>query len=176
MYFSKLLITSIFCLSILQCADPTQKTHVFILSGQSNMARLDPDLSFTPAVKNALKPESVIVIKDALAGQPIRRWYKNWEPHPNRFTSGEQIPVATGDLYDSLLVKINEKINNIKPVSITFLWMQGERDAREGHGEVYASSLKGLIKQLETDLERTDINVVIGRLSDFDMENSKYPH
>ena len=53
--------------------------------------------------------------------------------------------------------------------------MQGERDARKGYGEVYAASLRGLIEQLKNDLNRK-INFVIGRLSDFDMDNSRYPH
>ena len=60
--------------------------------------------------------------------------------------------------------------------SITFLWMQGERDAREQHGDVYAASLRGLIEQLTIDLKRNDRNVVIGRLSDYDMANKTYRH
>ena len=54
--------------------------------------------------------------------------------------------------------------------------MQGERDAREKLGEVYEKSLIGLYNQLCTDLDRKDINFIIGRLSDFDMLNEKYPH
>jgi len=60
--------------------------------------------------------------------------------------------------------------------TVTFVWMQGERDAKEKHGEVYAKSLKGLIQQLSDDLKRKDINFVIGRLSDFSNDNKKYPH
>ena len=54
--------------------------------------------------------------------------------------------------------------------------MQGERDAKMRWGKVYAASLKGLHKQLSKDLGREDVNFVIGRLSDFDMKNSRYPH
>ena len=36
--------------------------------------------------------------------------------------------------------------------------------------------MRGLIVQLKEDLGRDDINFVIGRLSDFDMANEKYPH
>ena len=54
--------------------------------------------------------------------------------------------------------------------------MQGERDAREELGEVYEESLLGLYEQLCQDLQRKDISFVIGRLSDFDMDNAKYPH
>ena len=60
--------------------------------------------------------------------------------------------------------------------TVTFIWMQGERDAKEKHGDVYKKSLEGLLNQLSSDLNRDDINVVIGRLSDFDMKNTKYPH
>jgi hypothetical protein len=54
--------------------------------------------------------------------------------------------------------------------------MQGERDAREKLGAVYEESLTGLYNQVSNDLNRQDINFVIGRLSDFDLENTKYPN
>lgn len=144
--------------------------HLFILSGQSNMVRLNPKQSFTPALEKAFGKAKVIVVKDAKDGQPIRRWYKNWKP-----AEGNQ-PKATGDLYDRLIGKVNKAIRNKDIQTVTFVWMQGERDAREKQGEVYGASLKGLIDQLKEDLGRTDINFVIGRLSDFDLGNTKYPH
>lgn len=167
-----------FCLGallllMLACVSPVDSTekeiHLFILSGQSNMVGLDPEISFIPTVEAAFEKDSVIVVKSAQGGQPIRRWYKKWKP-----TQGDQ-PGATGDLYDVLMTKVNEAIKEEKPTSVTFVWMQGERDARENHGGVYAASLKGLIDQLAGDLGRKDVNFVIGRLSDFDMDNTKYP-
>jgi hypothetical protein len=53
------------------------KTHLLILSGQSNMAGLNPALSFTPTVKKLLASDDVIVVKSAQGDQPIRRWYKD---------------------------------------------------------------------------------------------------
>lgn len=144
--------------------------HLFILSGQSNMAGLDPKSSFTPTVETALGKDNVIVVKDAMGGQPIRRWYKKWKP-----SKGDE-PKATGDLYDRLMTKVNAAIKGKNITSVTFVWMQGERDAKEMHGNVYAASLKGLVKQLVNDLKRDDINIVIGRLSDFDNENKIYQH
>lgn len=141
--------------------------HLFILSGQSNMARLRPNISFTPAVEAAFGKNNVIVVKVAKGGEPIRRWYKKWKP-----ARGDE-PKATGDLYDRLMKKVNAAIRGEKVETVTFIWMQGERDAREKHGEVYASSLKGLIGQLASNLGRNDINFVIGRLSDCFMKN---PH
>jgi hypothetical protein len=144
--------------------------HLFILSGQSNMAGLKPEESFTPTVATALGENKVIVVKDAVGGQPIWRWYKKWQPK-----TGEA-PKVTGDLYDRLMTKVNAASKGHKIKSVTFVWMQGERDAREQHGDVYANSLRGLFDQLSSDIEREDVNVVIGRLSDFDLENKRYPH
>ena len=144
--------------------------HLFILSGQSNMAGLDPNISFTPAVEAEFGKNKVTVVKDALGGQPIRRWYKKWKP-----AQGDG-PKATGDLYDRLMKKVYTAIKGKQFTTVTFVWMQGERDAREEHGEVYADSLKGLVDQLAMDLELEDLNFVIGRLSDFDMKNETYPH
>ena len=53
--------------------------HLFILSGQSNMAGHRPDEAFTPAVSKALGEDKVIVVQDAVGGQPIQRWWKAWK-------------------------------------------------------------------------------------------------
>ncbi len=163
-----ILLTQVQAAPINQTTD--QGAHLFVLSGQSNMAGLDPDISFVPAVEKAFGKDHVIVVRDAMGGQPIRRWYKNWKP-----AQGDE-PKATGDLYDRLMVKVNGAIQGKVIQSITFVWMQGERDARERHGDVYANSFKGLLGQLREDLNRQDIQFVIGRLSDCDMDNTRYPH
>ena len=144
--------------------------HLFILSGQSNMGGLKPEESFIPTVETEFGKENVIVVKDALGGQPIRRWYKKWKS-----AKGEAFKGA-GDLYDRLMGKVNSAIKGQKIQTVSFSWMQGERDAREKHSAVYAASLQGILDQLAADLGRKDINFVIGRLSDFDMQNKRYPH
>lgn len=134
------------------------------------MARLDPNTSFTPAVSSKLGTDRVIVIKDAEGGQPIRRWHKEWKPRES------DNPNQIGDLYDQLMAKVLPAIEGKTIQSVTFIWMQGERDARERLADVYLNSFKGVIEQLKRDLNRNDLNIVIGRLSDFDMENKIYPH
>ena len=146
--------------------------NLFILSGQSNMAGMKPEESFTPAVEKAFGKDQVLVVKDAHGGQPIRRWYKDWKA-----ADGTR-PDKTGDLYDRLMQKVKKEMNNANQSikTVTFVWMQGERDANERHGEIYGASLKGLFEQLANDLGRDDLNFVVGRLSDFDMSNQRYPH
>ena len=56
----------------------TNKKHLFILSGQSNMELLNPYESFIPKLEEKIGQNKIIVIKDAKGGQPIRRWYKKW--------------------------------------------------------------------------------------------------
>jgi len=153
-------------------AEDAKKVRLFILSGQSNMAGLDPDISFTPTVKAAFPDDEVIVVKSAQGGQPIRRWYEEWNPGPGKKASGGGN--SNGDLYDRLMRAVRSAVGDKKPETIAFVWMQGERDARELHGDVYAASLKGLIEQLRGDLGRRDVVAVIGRLSDFSNGNDRY--
>jgi hypothetical protein len=146
-----------------------KKVHLFILSGQSNMVGLNPDESFTPAVTKALSGGDVVVVRDAQGGEPISRWYKKAKPVKG------QAENRIGDLYDRLMAKVSKAIGPATPNTITFIWMQGERDAREAGGEPYEVNMKGLIAQLREDLKRQDVNVVIGRISDFDNANKSYP-
>jgi len=126
------------------------------------MALLDPKESLIPILKNKLGEKMVIVVKHALGGQPIRRWYEGIN--------------KKGDLFDSLINKVNYKSKNQKFNSVTFIWMQGELDAREKLGEFYENNLIGLYDLLCQELNREDINFIIGRLNDFDLQNKKYPH
>ena len=160
--FAVTLASSLVSLSSLQAEEGKQ---LFILSGQSNMAGLKPQESFTPTVEKAFGKENVIVVFDAKGGQPIRRWFKDWVPE------GGEMPKGNGDLYEVLMKKVNAATKDEKIASVTFLWMQGERDARESHGEVYEASLNGLIAQVAEDLKCDRVNVVIGRLSDYGTGN-----
>lgn len=138
--------------------------HLFILSGQSNMHGLDPNTTFIPAVEKEFGKENVIVVKDAKGGMPISSWYNK---------DGKKIK---GGMYRRLMNKVQPAIKGQKLASVTFIWMQGERDAREKLGDIYAENLKALIGMIRKDLGREDVNFVIGRISDYDMENKKYQH
>lgn len=165
-----LVVTSLMGIVLSLTTAKQEGKHLFILSGQSNMARLVPEDSFIPALESAFGADNVLVVKQASGGKPIRRWYRDWKP-----LSGEVLE-AHADLYDTLMTRVLATISAEKIATITFVWMQGERDAREKHGAVYEASLIGLYDQLRNDLARKDINFIIGRLSDFDLSNEKYPH
>ena len=162
------IITAIVIFALSQSSsDGEPSTHLFMLSGQSNMAGLDPSKSFIPTVQSALGEENVTVVKDAHGGQPILRWYKDWK------SADGKKPDNAGDLYDRLMKKVKKASENKEFDTVTFVWMQGESDTRQ-HGQVYAKSLRGLIEQLATDLGRDDVNVVIGRISDHDVRNARH--
>jgi len=134
--------------------------HLFILSGQSNMARFKPALWFTPGINEALGADNVIVSFHAQGGQPISKWYREWKSG-----KGETDPAA-GKVYNAMMEATKAKMDGKKIRTITFIWMQGEADSKAQNSDVYLASLNGLKKQLEQDLKRTDLNFIIGRLSD----------
>jgi hypothetical protein len=110
-------------------------------------------------VARALPSSNVVIIKDAEGGQPIRRWFRQW-----RSARGES---GRGDLYERLWAKVDAVLRKTRPATITFVWAQGETDARPGFAGQYEASLRGLLRQLKTDLRRDDVNVVIARLNTF---------
>jgi hypothetical protein len=142
-----------------------KKVRLFVLSGQSNMAGLDPNVSFTPAALKEFAGDEVIVVKHASSGQPIRRWYKKWQlPAGTAEATGG--PGKNGDLYDQLLQKVNAALADKRPDSVAFVWMQGERDAKAGWQAAYYEALRGTVEQLRADLKHPHVAVVVGRLSD----------
>jgi len=142
--------------------------HLFILSGQSNMVGLKPELSFVPTIATALGEDRVIVVKDAASGQSIRSWAKSNHEFPPPTTG--RVPEKRGNLYPRLIEKVREAIEDQQIATVTFVWMQGESDL---NNTSYAAYLDELYAQLQDDLDFEDINFVIGRISDSGLNNPK---
>ena len=166
------LLTLLLTASITAKAEADQPVHLFILSGQSNMAGMDPETGFMPEATKLFGDEKVVYIKVAKSAQPICRWLEEWddiakekglsEKNRERLWKGEGVT-----LYQPILDQYMEMLKkHPKPASVTFCWMQGERDANGGGAPAYKDALKQLIAKLRRDLERPDMNIVIGRLSD----------
>lgn len=112
---------------------------------------------FTPAIAEEFgEDNSNIVVEDAHGREPIRRWVKGWKDADGR------VATISGDLYEPLMAKVQAALEGKPLAPVNFLWMQGERDARKGHGDVYEASLRSLLDQVATDLERHDLNCVLG--------------
>ena len=147
-------------------AEPKGKVRLFILSGQSNMAYLDETQSFTPTIKKAFPQDEVIVVRYAVGGTPIRLWHKGWKAPAGADESWIKDNEQQGRLYNALMEKVHQAIEGKTPDTVSFVWMQGERDAKGGVSAAYEDGLRGLIKQLRQDMKREDMTVVIGRISD----------
>lgn len=155
--------------------------HLFILSGQSNMAGMNPKTGFEPEAKALFPDADVAYIKVAAGGQPIRYWVAEW----NEVAAKHGIDAAkaraketgrqTGAFfYESITKQFAELLKkHPQPASVTFCWMQGERDAKEKLDAAYGDSLKQLIANLRRDLKQPQMNFVIGRLSDFGKAEDK---
>jgi hypothetical protein len=137
-----------------------EPVHLILLSGQSNMANMNPAQVFTPEVEKHFGAENVVIVKVARSGQPIRRWYKGW-----KVTDGQK-PGQIGDIYEKLMKETKAAMGGKSVKSATLVWMQGERDAKEGLSSQYEAAFLGLLAQIKADLEVEDLNYVIGRLSD----------
>ena len=142
--------------------------NLFILSGQSNMAGMDPAISFTPVVTKAFGKENIIVAKSAYSGASIRSWAKtnHEDPPPTR----GRVPKVRGHFYDTLIKKVKKAIKGQGLETVTLVWMQGESDLNNTAYEAY---LRELLEQLQSDLAFKTINIVIGRISDSGLDNPK---
>jgi len=170
-------VLAIACLSFFSSgtteAADDESVHLFILSGQSNMAGMNPRAGFEPEAA-ALFPDAVVkYIKVARGGQPIRLWVENWneiakqheiDPDQARAKDKQKGTAYYQPILDQFGALLKQHPD---PASVTFCWMQGERDAKEKLDAAYEDSLNQLIADLRRDLKRPEMNFVIGRLSDF---------
>lgn len=171
----RLLILLFALCSSLSASD--KPAHLFILSGQSNMAGMNPKFGFEPESKVAFPDADVAYIKVAVGGMPIRYWVDEWNDiatkHGVDVAKAREQDKSKGTIfYPQILEKFAAMLKehpNAK--SVTFCWMQGENDSKTGLHAPYADALKQLIANLRRDLKRPDLNVVIGRISDHDRIN-----
>lgn len=166
----RIILLIIACLGFASSEAVESGKHIFILSGQSNIARLKPSESFTPAVHQQFGKENCVIIHQAASGKAIRWWYRDWKPASNwkpRSQKESDSLAVTEDYSKDLVRQYQDAARGQKVLSVTLVWMQGESDGLEGHGAVYEQSLAGFVAQMVKDTERPDLHVVIGRISDF---------
>ena len=169
------LLTLLLTAPVVTAAD--KPVHLFILSGQSNMARMNPNAGFMPEAGKLFKDEEVIYIKVSKGSQPICRWLEEWQDiaKKNGFDEGRIKRIHRNskvDLYQSIMDKYRETLKeHPRLTSVTFCWMQGESDAQARAQAAYKNALKLLITKLRRDLQRLDMNIVIGRISDYAIDN-----
>lgn len=156
-------ILFITALGVAQPARAQDAKHLFILSGQSNMRQPLPE-SFRTCVEQVFGEDRAIVVTVARPSQPIRKWVKDWAPPSGVEAKPDE---KQGELYDSLLKAVQKKVGDKRLASVTYIWMQGEADAKAGWGAVYKKSFLSIIDQLKEDLDQDNINFVVGRINDY---------
>jgi hypothetical protein len=149
---------------LVQAAD--RPAHIFILSGQSNMAGMNPKLGFEPEAKQLFPDADVVYFKVAQGGRPIRLWVSEWNEIAAKH--GLTTKSQSTQYYEPILAQYRKLLEkHPKPDSVTFCWMQGERDAKENLSAAYSDAMRQLLANLRRDLGQPEMNFVIGRLSDF---------
>lgn len=136
------------------------RTHLVLLSGQSNMSRMvwADELAHTgylldkvlkPTLQTAFPKDEFILVPVAEGGRPISAWVPN------------------GPLYRELIADTNKAKAGKNISTITFIWRQGEADHQvDALTKAYEGNLRTLYNQLKADLNTPKINWVIGRLND----------
>jgi hypothetical protein len=127
----RLLLLSVACLTLAHADD--KSAHLFILSGQSTMAYMDPKLGFEPEAPKLFPDAGVFYIKIAAGGQPIRYWVNEWNEIATRH--GVDVAAARASdkgqqtsafFYPRILAQFEELLKaHPNPKSVTFCWMQG---------------------------------------------------
>ena len=126
-----------------------------ILSGQSNMALLDPNEVFIPTVQG--KYDDLIFVHDADGGQPISEW-----------DDGKR-------MWLSLTSKIDLSTSGKDVNALVFIWMQGETDAWMELSNSYEASVDDLFLRVHGLFPDANVSYVVGRITDWHLTNTDYP-
>jgi hypothetical protein len=170
-------VITLACLTALAILAPSvaiaaeKPVHLFILSGQSNMAGMKPEAGFVPEATKLFADGEVVYVKVAKGGQPIRLWVESWNEIARKH--GLKTMSDGTKYYKPILEQVAAKLGGRTPKTITFCWMQGERDAKDKVHTAYEDAMKQLIADFRRDLKHPDMYFVIGRISDHGKPESK---
>ena len=168
---------------------PRTGRHLFILSGQSNMYHMKTN-TFSSVVSKAFGEDNVTIVKSAKRGAPIRTWDKDYKwpenlPVPQgrankragkEAATREEYVKGFGKLYVKLMEAVKKHTEGKTYDTVTFVWMQGESDTSQKLNlvDLYFDSFNRILARIRKDLNIKSINVVIGRLSDYGMNNPNW--
>jgi len=130
-------------MSCINCED----THLFILSGQSNMARM-PLNFFSNAINGEVGTNHTIFVKHAIGGLEIKWW-------------DEQL---NGRVYKTLIKKVKIAIDGRNITSIDFIWKQGGSDIFQRKVSKYLHGFDNVYNQLNRDLGMP-FKLIVGQLN-----------
>lgn len=148
--------------------------HLFILSGQSNMTGTLKD-AFADRVRQHWGEENATVVIRMKSGRGIRYWVKDYET-PASATHVAPKHKANGSEYPALLQAATDAMGQASFDTVGFIWMQGESDGLNRLSEAYEASFIKLLDRLKKDLDRDDMYFVIGRISDFGLNQDAHDH
>lgn len=118
--------------------------HIFVLSGQSNMAGMDPKAGLVPEAAKLFPNSEVVYLKVSQGGRPIRLWVGEWNGIAAKHSISTQ---STPKYYQPILDQYAGLIEK-HPQPASVCGSDGATDRRR-------------------DLKQPKMNFVIGRLSDF---------
>ena len=156
-----------------------QARHLIILTGQSNMnGKVREGDIIKPMVEKEFGKDSVIAVRHAAGGSSIAFWLE-------KTINADGVEVSSpGTVYPKWMESVKAASKGEDIASVTFIWMQGEsdvllnkkpdwQDGKPMSAQIYRKNILRLLERVQTDLGVDELNVVIGRLSDYHKNEDK---
>jgi hypothetical protein len=128
---------------------------------------------FTDVMTQKLGKNQVSIVRHCKPGRGIRFWVKDYHLPNGHAMVNLSKDMSNGEEYPKLLATALSAGDAKGFASVTFIWMQGESDAGRDLGVAYSHSFKTLTQMLKTDLGLKQMNIVIGRISDYGLHDQK---
>ncbi|MFC4991865.1 sialate O-acetylesterase [Rubritalea tangerina] len=174
----RLICTLLLGLAVVVSAAP-RKRHLMIFVGENNMESVRPERTVLPVLKKdkELRKSELLWVREARRTMSMHDLDEGWRDSEGKAKKklGPDYKVKKTKDYKRLLENAKQAARKKECDTVILYWMVGETDAQKGWGDQYEASFKRFIKQFEEDLGLGKIHVVITRLSDYGIENKKYP-
>lgn len=171
--------------------DPTLKYYVILMGGQSNMrgqgrisdlgtakfeniTYLDfgmspslkrdsksfgPEVGLSKVLSKNFRDKNFILIKYAIGGSSMLDWSPDYNPEKAKITGHPEY----GNMYNSLLQKVDSLTEGLNTQIVALTWAQGAADARVPEaGNEYYENFELFISSIRADLELPELPILFG--------------
>lgn len=136
---------------------------------KTDPSEFGPEVGIAENLKEHYPDKNFILIKYAIGGSSLLDWSPEYNKEKAEITGHPEY----GNMYDSLLTKVNQITEGFETKITALIWMQGARDARIPEaGMNYYNHFSLFINSIRSDLNEPELPVIYGKVNP---PKSRYP-
>lgn len=129
---------------------------------KKTVGNFGPEVGVAEILHREAPDKKFILIKYGIGGSSMFDWAPNYSIERAKITGKPEF----GNMYATLLKKVDSITSGLDTRIVSLLWMQGERDARVPEaGKEYYDNFQRFIEAIRKDTKNPDLPIIFGKIN-----------